>query len=255
MELPQTAILSLSASMTISRNGDHEYSTTTGNHSSRSKSSSFVELPFGLGYTWFEEMDYESTGTTLGSDHPRRLKSLGNALEAINLLICSLAGKCREDDVATQHGENNEDIAKSDDLWIPERIFLFGFSAGACLAMEMCRMWSFKRRMCISGGIKTRDLPLTAKENYVSSDERQKQHPLTDVLIIAGSNDVEYPPNEAMESRKFYSSSNVKVHVQKGKGHEMIKSRVEMQVIMEFLSKRLARRMVSMEGLKGCVPK
>ncbi|KAL7468685.1 hypothetical protein ACHAXS_008922 [Conticribra weissflogii] len=260
MELPQTAILSLSASMTVLGDGDvggsNQSIAENVRHSSLSESSSFVTLPFGLGYTWFEEMDYESTGMALPRDHPRRLMSLRHAVEAIDCVIGSLTGTCCRDDATTHHGGNDED-----DSWIPERIFLFGFSAGACLAMEVCRMWGSKGRMplggaiCICGGVKTRDSPRIATDDDVSEEGRRKRHPFTDVLIVAGSHDMEYPPKEAMESRKFYSASNVMVHVQQGKGHEMIKSKEEMRVIMEFLSTKLVRRMVSMDGLTGCVRK
>ena len=68
MELPQTATLSLSAALSLN-NLSNESPTTA-----RKNSSKFVELPFGLGYTWFEEMDY-STGETLSKDHSRRVKS------------------------------------------------------------------------------------------------------------------------------------------------------------------------------------
>ncbi|KAL7537903.1 hypothetical protein ACHAXR_009130 [Thalassiosira sp. AJA248-18] len=234
MELPQTAILSISASISLklpynkgSRNGS---------------SSKFVELPFGLGNTWFEEMDYECTGETLPKDHPRRLKSLKHAVELLGILVCSLAGI-----------DSANDDARLDAAWIPERIFLFGFSAGSSLVMEFCRMWMNAGRVplggaiCIAGGIQTKDELPGMKQEEVGSSTRQKNQP-TDVLIITGSKDSIYSKEAATLSRQLYHPSKVQVHIQKGKGHTMIKSKEEMQVIMEFLSKRLVRRMISMEG-------
>lgn len=216
MALPQTATLSISASISLS------------NLISESTNNKFIELPFGLGYTWFEEMDYECTGETLDSNHPRRLKSLTTALEILYPLLCSLT-----------------DQGITDFTWLPERVFLFGFSAGGCLAMELCRMWMEKGRIpmggviCIAGGVKTKGL---------GNSTQQTQQP-TDVLVITGEDDSVFSPADAQLSKRLYNASKVQIHVQKGKGHGMVDRKEEMQAIMEFLSKRLARRFVSMESL------
>jgi len=263
MELPQTATLSLSAS--ISPNNLHESSKNGNNgnttsESMPSKSSFFVELPFGLGYTWFEEMDYASTGEVLPKEHPRRLKTLKHAVELMDALLCSLTG------IHSEGGNNDDYSTTTTTTWIPERIFLFGFSAGACLVMETCRIWMNAGRMalggaiCISGGIQTKEnLPgristNAATDNSESSTTmQQKNNQPTDVLIITGSNDIQYSKRDAQLSKECYhaSSSKVQVHVQRGKGHAMIDSKEEMQAVMHFLSKRLVRRMVSMEGQCG----
>ena len=148
--------------------------------------------------------------------------------------------------------------------WIPERIFLFGFSAGACLAMEVCRMRMMNhagRRMplggaiCIAGGIRTKDEVHQRKcpdsTTTTTRQQQQQQNQATDVLIITGSNDAQYPKEAATLSKQFYHHhpSKVTIHIQSGKSHAMIGSKEEMQVVMEFLSKRLVKRMVSMEGL------
>ena len=227
MELPQTATLSLSAALSLN-NLSNESPTTA-----RKNSSKFVELPFGLGYTWFEEMDY-STGETLSKDHSRRVKSLEHSVEILDPLICSLIGM-----------SNNE----NEETWIPERIFLFGFSAGACLSMELCRRWMNAGRMplggaiCIAGGIQTKD-QLPGKHRVSNTTQNQA----TDVLVIAGDRDQTYTKQDSELSKQLYDPSKVQIHIQKGKDHAMIQSKEEMQVVMEFLSKRLVRRMVSMEG-------
>ena len=229
MELPQTATLSLSAALSLN-NLSNESPTAA-----RKNSSKFVELPFGLGYTWFEEMDY-STGETLSKDHSRRVKSLEHAVEILDPLICSLIGM-----------SNNE----IEETWIPERIFLFGFSAGACLSMELCRRWMNAGRMplggaiCIAGGIQTKD-QLSGTKQRDGTNTTQNQ--ATDVLVIAGDRDQTYTKQDSELSKQLYDPSKVQIHIQKGKDHAMIQSKEEMQVVMEFLSKRLVRRMVSMEG-------
>ena len=231
MKLPQTATLSLSASMKMN---------LPDSSSSKSNSNStFVELPFGLGYTWFEEMDYQVTGDVRPVDHPRRLQSLGHAVSAMNMLLSSL----------TDHNNND----KTTYYWIPERIFLFGFSAGACLAMETCRLWKIRCHVplggaiCIGGGIKTDSLPRCVPvNNNKFSDE---QHQFTDVLIVTGSKDDIYSQIDALKSKSCYDRSKVQIHVQQGKKHGMIGSREEMQAVMKFLSNRLVRRMPSMEDM------
>jgi predicted esterase len=218
MALPQTATLSISAS--ISLGSTNESNPDLGR---------FVELPFGFGHTWFEEMDYECTGETLPMDHPRRLNSLSRALEMLCPLLCSLM-----------------DQSTPEAAWIPERVFLSGFSAGACLVMEMCRMWMDDGRMplggaiCIAGGIRT---GVSRKVIHRSAVAAQQKQP-SEILIITGEDDLIYPAGAAELSKELYHPNKVQVHVQKGKGHSMIGSEDEMRVMMEFLSKRLVRRSV-----------
>ncbi len=230
MELPQTAVLSLGASMSLSLNLSCE-------SCAPDTPSTFVELPFDLGHTWFEEMDL-LTGEPLPRDHPRRLKSLKHALKLMDLILCSLTGLQRS---------NHEGVHESPS-WIPERVFLLGFSAGGSLAMEICRMWMNAGRLplggavCVAGGIQTE---LETVGIPCSSSQRSKP---TDVLIIIGDNDESYPKEAALLSKQLYHPSNVQLHVQKGKGHSMLGTKYEMQSIMEFFSQRLVRRLVSMEG-------
>lgn len=114
--------------------------------------------------------------------------------------------------------------------------------------METCRLnWKLQQLplggcICIGGGIKTESLPGC---NYDDSNNNTA----TDVLIITGSKDTVYTPNEALQSTSFYDASKAQIHIQEGKGHCMINSREEMKVVMEFLSKRISRRMTSMEGM------
>jgi len=129
---------------------------------------------------------------------------------------------------------------------------MFGFSAGASLAMEECRLWKLRRNVplggaiCIGGGIKTESLPGCVAPKYNGNDD---QYEFTDVLIITGSKDNVYSQKMAVKTTSIYDGSKVQVHVQQGKGHGMIGSREEMQMVMEFLSKRLVRRMSSMEDM------
>jgi len=209
MNLPQTATLSISASVQMEVDNGNQ--------------GKFVELPFGLGFTWFEEMDYQLTGDVLPPNDSRRVSSLARAVR----LMCALL----------------DSLAKT---YIPERVFLFGFSSGACLAMESCRAWHESGKLplggaiCVRGGIRTKS----------KLEHKKVANHATDVLIMSGSDDATYSVSMAKnESRQHYPDpSKVTVHVQKGKGHEMITSEGEMQVVMNFLSKRLVRR-TTMPGI------
>jgi predicted esterase len=227
MALPQTATLALSASN--------------------------VEIPFGLGYTWFEETDW-GNGNSLDDNDPKRLRSLSRAVDLLMHLICFLIGVDPDD---RQSGLDSVDDTA---IWIPERIFLLGFSAGACLAMELCRSWMLNGRtalggaICIAGGIKTQSLPSSNKSNNdshldSSATHRSKGQQATDILIIAGSRDDTYSSKSASESKQMYNTpSKVNIHIEAGKGHTMLGSKGEMRKVMEFLSKRLVRRMSLMEA-------
>ena len=124
--------------------------------------------------------------------------------------------------------------------------------------MELCRQWKLNKRhnplggcICIGGGVKTKSLP-GCNDDTAKPTSQENQTQFTDVLIITGSNDTVFTPKEALKTKSsldYYDASKVQIHVQEGKGHGMIESREEMQVVMEFLSKRLVRRMTSMEGM------
>ena len=193
-----------------------------------------VALPLGLGYTWFEEMS--SMGEPLGNEDQNRLSSLGKAVDWLEQLLNLLIGLS----------------PNSTGPWIPERIFLFGFSAGACLVMEACRSWNVNGRLplggaiCVAGGIKSKTLPTSNSTNCVETQSNQA----TDILLISGKNDGTYSPESAIKSKNMYGShSKVQLYTQQNKGHSMIGSRDEMQVVMEFLSHRLVKRMASMENM------
>jgi predicted esterase len=192
----------------------------------------------------------DDLGNVLDNDDARRLSSLGKAVDWLEeLLICLL--------FEVDSNKESSDFINSF-TWIPERVFLLGFSAGACLVMELCRSWRSNKRsplggtICIAGGLKTKTLPLPNKpinkQNHKPDDT--KHYEATDVLVIAGSNDNVFSTKSALKSKQFYEPpTKVKVYTQEGKDHSMIGSKSEMSVVMEFLSKRLVRRMTSMEGM------
>ena len=219
MDLPQTATLSIHAS---------------------SCNNGFTTLPFNLGYTWIEEMDYAVTGDALADRDPRRLSSLNSAIDNLINILSSLY---------PQEGDD------SNEGWIPERIFLFGYSAGACLLMETCLRLMKQKEMplggaiCVAGGIKC-EMPPDEKEKVDTSSEATHffEGP-TPVLLIVGSKDGNFPPNIARKASSLYNDTSATeesaaaIFVKDGKGPAMVGSEDEMRFIMEFMAQRLVREM------------
>ena len=220
MDLPQTATLSIHAS---------------------SCNNGFTILPFNLGHTWFEEMDYAVTGDALADRDPRRLSSLSSAIDNLIKILQSLYPQ--EGDAANEG-------------WMPERIFLFGYSAGACLVMETCLRLMKQKEMhlggaiCVAGGVKCEIPPAKEREEVevISEDTRSFEGP-TPILLIVGSNDGNFPPNTAQKASTLYNDtgatkeSAATIFVKDGKGPAMVGSEDEMRFIMEFMAKRLVREM------------
>ena len=219
MDLPQTATLSIHAS---------------------SCNNGFTTLPFNLGHTWFEEMDYAVTGDALADRDPRRVSSLSSAIDKLIKILSSLYPQGGDD---------------SNEGWMPERIFLFGYSAGACLVMETCLRLMKQKEMplggaiCVAGGIKC-EMPPDEKEKVDTSSEATHffEGP-TPVLLVVGSKDGNFPPNIARKASSLYNDTSATkesaatIFVKDGKGPAMVGSEDEMRCIMEFMAQRLVREM------------
>jgi predicted esterase len=205
MALPQTAALSLSASCP-----------------------GFTELPFQLGYTWFQEMDY-TTGSPLSRDHAMRQSSLLSATQRLCDFIQGL----------TQQ-------------WIPERIFLLGYGSGATVAMTTCQYWcqnckkpALGGAVCVGGGDCLSSIPITINKTCGSNERASQASP---ILLVVGGNDAGFPPSVAKTIQSKYmhdcGSGNeqlVQIHVQPNKAQSMISSEEESKAVMEFLAPKLVR--------------
>lgn len=195
MKLPQTATLAIS-------------------------SLQFETLPFQLGYTWFQEMDY-STGEAYPRSHSRRLASIQKVVSKFTELLSLLL----------------------DDQWIiAERIFFMGYGAGASLIMELCQTWSEHSRPSFGGGICIGGGSARPVKEFTSKG--------TPILLLCGKKDDSFPESRANEAKEYYEracgDAMVQLHAQPNKGQAMISSAAEMKVVMTFLAPRLVR--VSLMG-------
>uniref|UniRef100_A0A7S3QK42 Phospholipase/carboxylesterase/thioesterase domain-containing protein n=1 Tax=Chaetoceros debilis TaxID=122233 RepID=A0A7S3QK42_9STRA len=229
LSIPQCATLSLHASC---MNDSNE-------RDGRDKCG-FEALPFGLGWSWFQEMDY-NTGLPLNKTSSCYKSSLERAATQLDNLLDDLTSIGEEDD-------------SSSGGWIPERIFLFGFSAGACLAMQTCahRIQKTKRplggAMCIAGGARIVD-NVTDNEDGIDA---------TPVLLVVGEKDQKFQTSDAKEAASRYNNSIhnngvktsvAKIHIVKGKKeHVMMNTQEEVRAVMEFCGENMIRRTMAMEG-------
>jgi predicted esterase len=175
-------------------------------------------LPLQLGHTWFQEMDY-SNGAYLEPSQTQQ--NLNNAA----FRFCNVLNQ----------------LIRKEQWIIPERVFLFGYGAGAALAMQVCGLWIAGQpdqhtpqplggAICVAGGISsTSDTTLTNLSN-------------SPILLMVGENDEYFPPWKAKQIQKHYGmSNNLELHIEPNKGQGMIGSANEMHKVMQFLSKRLVR--------------
>lgn len=216
----------------------------------------FITLPFQLGHTWFAELDY-TTGQPLHRNNFKLTTSLDKAVHQLQSILSKL----------TLTGKDNLGVG-----WLPERIFLFGYSAGACLAMETCMHRTLNRQLplggavCIAGGLHT-----TQTHNESATESAAT----TPVLIIGGSADQTFPPSKVHAAVHTYNllaandtgpgaagagaGGNInrigaKSFIVPGKGDGMIHSEAETKAIMEFCAEHMVRRMVHMEGFCEITP-
>lgn len=228
----------------------------------------FVTLPFQLGHTWFAELDY-TTGQPLHRNNFKLTTSLDKAVHQLQSILSKVT--------LTGKGSNSN----SDNLgggWLPERIFLFGYSAGACLAMETCVQRALNRQLplggaiCIAGGLHT-------AQNNTQDESEIESAATTPVLIIGGSADQTFPPSKVHAAVHKYNSFTgtdtgtvavtaasgagaggdvnrigAKSFIVPGKGDGMIHTEGETKAIMEFCAEHMVRRMVHMEGFCEITP-
>jgi predicted esterase len=158
-------------------------------------------------------MDYKS-GETLPDDSPQRRDSL--------------------DAVATKFCHILEKLVVEEEWTLSEGIFLFGFGAGATLAMKVCLKWSkngyapLGGAICVAGGV-------------VATDMSTTQQNMTPLLLMVGEKDNFFDPEKAREAARSYGANVTAIHVAPDKGRQMISSPAEMQQIMKFLSGRLLK--------------
>ncbi|CAI5723734.1 hypothetical protein KXD40_000704 [Peronospora effusa] len=204
MELPQTAVISLRAPQ---------------------------ELPFGLGFTWMNDLDSIGDVILPVTSHKQRSQSLEMARDYIWSFLCVLHDRYS---------------------WSYSRLFVFGFSQGACvafhLAMTLPRDVRLGGMVLVSGG--------AIAGPHLSSSSSQGGAAATPMLQVTGAADDVYPAALAEQSRRefkrrYSQEAAIKLFtslVRPGKGHAMIDSREDMQQVMSFFSKHLYLRNIALEN-------
>lgn len=162
-----------------------------------------IDLPFGLGSSWFQEMDY-TTGNLLSRNHVTRNETLERTVEFLIELIQRLTTS-----------------------WVPERIFMLGYGAGATVAIETCRLWTGPP---LGGAICVGMDGLGGNATVSSSGNSG-----TPILLL--SHDKKLLDECTSEYEAQRGKDLIRIYVQANKG--MISGPKEMDAVMEFLSERL----------------
>ncbi|EGZ25144.1 hypothetical protein PHYSODRAFT_326207 [Phytophthora sojae] len=205
MALPQTAVLSLRAPR---------------------------ELPFGLGFTWMDDLNADGDVIPPDIPHKQRSESLQAARDYVWSFLSVLHDK---------YG------------WSYSRLFVFAFSQGACVAFHVAMSLPRDVRLggvvVVSGGA-----TVGPHEDYLAAENGGGA--ATPMLQVTGAADAVYPVALAERSRREFKRR----HPQKAaaelftsvmrphKGHAMIDSREDMQHVMRFFSKHLYLRNVELEN-------
>ncbi|DAZ92922.1 TPA: hypothetical protein N0F65_001091 [Lagenidium giganteum] len=181
-------------------------------------------LPFDLGFSWVDDMDDDFNVIPPHVPHVKRSHSLDEAAGFLKQVLCTL-----HDCYA----------------WPFERMYLFGFSQGACAAFH-CAMTLPERLggvVLIAGGL--------VRGPHVTAYKPTKPPRELPCVMICGGADSVFSSALAMESEAAFCSSNKRDlfarHVIRGKDHGMIASRDEMQHVMAFFSRHLYLRNVELE--------
>uniref|UniRef100_K3WYG2 Phospholipase/carboxylesterase/thioesterase domain-containing protein n=1 Tax=Globisporangium ultimum (strain ATCC 200006 / CBS 805.95 / DAOM BR144) TaxID=431595 RepID=K3WYG2_GLOUD len=199
MALPQTAVISLRAP---------------------------VELPFGLGNTWYNDLDDDFDVIPPHVSHTTRSERLAVAKHFVWDFLRVLH---------TVYG------------WQYERMFLFGFSQGACLTYHVL--------MTLPASIRLGGVVLVAGGYIVgphSADYAAPSDAETPVLGVWGSNDAVYPTSLTLHTEKLFVKRYAKAlftkYIARNKSHEMIRTRDEMLQIMTFFSTHLYLKNMALEA-------
>jgi len=204
------------------------------------------QLPFDLGYAWFTEMDY-TTGLQLSRSDPVRLETLRGAVSKMRRLLKFITSRS----------------------FARENVFLFGFSSGATVAMEVAKEEGRSRIggcVCVCGGCvleggvdleDERGDRQEKRENggkgiYISSPHDPNQLNTTSwtpILLLAGKKDKQFTQRDAKRSASLYlRRTDVDIRMMGG-GHSMIKSEGEIRAVMKFLGKHLTLATPAMDNM------
>lgn len=207
MALPQTAVVSLQAPL---------------------------QLPFGLGYSWMEDLD--DTGDVIPPDvsHAKRSRSLQAARDYVWRFLHVL----------------HENYG-----WSYSRLFVFGFSQGACVAFQVAM--TLPRDVRLGGVVLVAGGAIVGPHSSASTGGGAA----TPMLQVTGTADRVYPIALAERSRlEFRRRCSQKAMeelftsvVRPHKAHAMIDSPEDMQQVMLFFSKHLYLRNEELENRSDVV--
>ncbi|CEG73761.1 hypothetical protein RMATCC62417_09080 [Rhizopus microsporus] len=186
------------------------------------------EVPYLDGcFQWFPSFNL-LTGELLPPGHPEKMKGLLNTRSKINKLLEHLINDCN---------------------WNPPNIFLFGFSQGGTVALDIALFGKVRNL----GGIISISGYLLEEQ---STDSRIDEGYPGYILITQGERDETM--NKPIAETKFKqikklcsSSAEVSQAFIPNKGHTMPSTEQEWRLIHTFFGKNMPRRNIELENMSG----
>ncbi|KAF1776928.1 Alpha/Beta hydrolase fold [Phytophthora cactorum] len=186
------------------------------------------ELPFGLGFTWIDDLD--ANGDVIPPDTPHKQRS--DSLYMTRDYVWSFLQTLND-----QYG------------WNYSRLFVFAFSQGACVAFHLAM--TLPRDVRLGGVVLVSGGAIVGPHSAVYTPGAAA----TPILQVTGAVDDVYPTSLAAltrrEFKKRYTQKDAELFtslVRPHKGHAMIDSREDMHRVMLFFSKHLYLRNVELEN-------
>ncbi|TYZ51088.1 hypothetical protein PybrP1_009549 [[Pythium] brassicae (nom. inval.)] len=190
-----------------------------------------VELPFDLGHTWLEDLDEHFEVIPPDAPHVARSARLRAAADFLWSFVQTL-----HDTYA----------------WPYERVFVLGFSQGACVAFDML-LGSVPASVRL-GGVVLIAGGLVAGPHAATYAHREPDAAETPVLLVRGGRDDVYPAALSAQTDELFkrafrkkASALVATVVVRNKRHEMIASADEMRQLMTFFSQTLYLKNMALE--------
>lgn len=186
------------------------------------------QLPFGLdGYSWFDS--FESDGNLIPgvNEERRRRMSMTATTSQVNNFLKSLINSCG---------------------WASNRIFLFGFSQGARVAIDVARHNTLEGRL---GGVIAVSSCLLEEEGLsVTPNMFTQKLKDTPIMITHGTQDDRIPMDVAKRHAhmlKSFMGGNMVEMKEYKKGHAMVQSKKEAGDLHKFFASHLYLRDLAME--------
>ena len=182
------------------------------------------------GRSWFEAFDDDYNLIEPKRGEERRLRSLDRTTALVSELIEKIVDQCG---------------------FLYKEVHLFGFSQGGTCALEGHTRFRGAKRL---GGCVSISGSILPESIWASGGSRgsKSEEPFGPVIVTVGGSETRVVRTEIDQSVKWLKEQggDVRLHIVKGKGHEMVSSRDETRELMSFWAETLLQDLSNpQEGL------